>query len=212
MNSEAERVTWGQMMPRTVKVGAVVAVVALVVGVGVVRWWPSREVATPQVIEIGFTSDDMESLFIASPLGSGTIFRCAPGSFQMSVGLADGGDAVELVDVSMPWLDQEWVENGMAERTSTQVMRDPYGDLDDLVDFTGWDLSPEDGDWARMRITWEIAECGDMSAGITSFHDIGVSYRAGGRTHHAHVPLGEPLRLTTQDLDELSDQVTVDRR
>ena len=198
-------------MPRAVKVGALAAAVVVAGGV-VAWWWPSDGAAAPALVEGGFSSGDMDAVRISTPLSTETIFRCTPGTLGLWVGVVADQGEFELVDVSVPLLDDVWVDLGWSERSGIQVMRDPNGagDLDDLEDFTGRHLSVEEG-WARMELTWEIHECTQMDA-ILGIEQVEVTYRADGRERRALVPLVEPLRMTTQSLDELTDQVTVERR
>lgn len=176
----------------------VVLVVALIAGL---HSWATYS-APPQAVGGGWRSEDLKSVTVQGLYDQSTVFRCAPGTLRGYLDfISDDRFPVELEAVSVPLLDEAWSDLGFARRTRTQAMRDPYGSIDDLVDFDGARLERNNG-FARLRLEWSITECVPMG-GLTTIDSVEVTYRVLGVTRHDRVSILQPLVLTTEDLDQV---------
>jgi hypothetical protein len=190
---------------------AIVVVLAVVGLAGPGRWWGAAG-SPPSLIEGGWMSDDIDSVMISTPTDRTRIFVCEPGTLSMWIGfVVDEGHPTRIDGVQLPWFDDMWTELGWVTRQSIEMMPDltGRGDLDSMVPFEPVQLESEE-DWLRMKVTYDIHECTTME-GITYISGVDVTYTSSGRTHTASVELLEPLRLTTQGLDSLEQQVEVVR-
>jgi|GEM_PF-5911287 len=179
-------------------VGAVTAAL-LATGLGVAAWLGGR--SAPSVTGGGWWSEDMETATSEGLTQSHQVFRCEPGRFEARIDLvSDGPVPITVTDVQVPMLDDTLALDGRARRTSTEMMRDPNGDLYDLVEFRS--ASVGGSDWARLVLTWDVREC-PVLAGYMIEDRVEVTYVALGMTHTATLPLGLPMAFTSLSLDEL---------
>lgn len=204
----------GEVVPRRRRSrGTVlVAVVGTLLLGGVAATWALGRAAVPHVVEGGWHSDDLPIVDVSTPFDSHTIVVCEPGELRGSIGVSAAAGApvdVELVEVRLDLLDDPDLD--LAHRVATRVMSDPGGDLEDTEAFTGWSLARGSSDEARLRVTWQLEDCPTMD-GTTTLPTVEVTYRALGHTHRRHVPLVDPLVLTTQDPADVAAQVTATRR
>jgi hypothetical protein len=165
--------------------------------------WSLGDRAVPTPTSGGWWSEEMESATSQGLTESHQVFRCEPGRIEAGIDLVnDGPVAATVTDVRVPLLDDLLGIDDRAVRTGTQMMRDPYGDLDDLVAFR---TAPVGGDdWLRLVLTWEVRECPELTDGGYMVEDeVEVTYVSLGMTHTATVALVLPMALTSTPLDRL---------
>lgn len=185
-------------MRRRGMAAAVAVGVAAAAGIAV---WVLGERSAPVNAGGGWWSDDMESVDSSGLTQTHRVFRCVPGELEARLDIVGAGPLpVTVTDVRVPMLDDILAGTDRAARTGTQMMRDPNGDLYDLVDFTPTRVGGSD--WLRLVLTWEVDEC-FASAGYNIEERIEVTYVALGMTHTAPVPLGMPFALTQLPLDRV---------